>query len=329
MKQLALAVCLCLLARPAATEPAKPEAWKVAPEPVLTPGLPHAWDDYAIVAPTILRHPNKLTLWFEGVAFDRFGLHRAAGLAESSDGNAWTKHDQNPLFSPALKKNETWSSPSIARWHEKVWVVYAVSEDPFAREKKDQQFDPVPVSLRLSRSDDGSIWSDVRDATLPPPTEDFFPVRPCLYGDGDALHLWWLAPVDQKVALLHSVSRDGDKWSAPNSQAAKEIDEREICCARVYPSGGFYILSYVAQAEGRNQRSDKREYSVVTKISRDARTWVAKGPPEFPLPDHWMHAPPLLLFEQDGARLFYSAKEPDETVALRSARCSKANYASP
>ena len=62
--------------------------------------------------------------------------------------------------------------------------------------------------------------------------------------------------------------------------------------------------------------------------SRDARTWSAKGPPEFPLPNHWMHSPPLLLFEQNGARLYYSAKEPDETVTLRSARCSKTDYVS-
>jgi hypothetical protein len=324
MKQLALAVCLCLLARLAASEPAKPEAWKIAPEPVLTAGLPHAWDDYAIVAPTILRQPNKLSLWFEGVAFDRSGLHRAAGLAESADGNSWTKHDQNPLFSPALKTNETWSSPSMARWREKLWAVYVVSEDLFSREKNDKRFDPTPMSMRLSQSDDGTTWSDVREATLPPAAKEFLPVRPCLYADGDALHLWWLGVADQKPALLHSISRDGEKWTAPNSQAAQGIDAREICCARVYPSGDFYILSYVAET----QAGYDKTYSVVTKISRDARTWTTHGPPEFPLPNHWMHAPPLILFEQDGARLYYSAKEADETVALRSARCSKSNYVS-
>lgn len=324
MKQLALAACLCLIAGLAASDPEKPGAWKLDPEPALTPGLPHVWDDYAIVSPTILRQPNKLALWFEGVAFDRSGLHRAAGLAESSDGNAWTKHDQNPLFSPALKKNETWSSPSIARWREKLWAVYVVSEDPFAREKNDKRFDPVPISARLARSDDGLTWNDVRDAKLPVASKGYFPLRPCLYDDGEALHLWWIAPPAgaEARALLHSVSRDGERWSAPNSQPAKDIDTREVCCARVYPSGDFYILSYVAH------EAHKKNYSVVTKISHDARTWAAKGPPEFSLPNHWMHSPPLLLFDSGGVRLFYSAKEPDETVTLRSARCSKADYVS-
>jgi hypothetical protein len=322
MKQLALAACLCLFAGFAASEPEKPGAWKVAPEPILIPGSPHSWDDYAIVASTILRQPNKLLLWFEGIAFDPSGLHRGAGLAESNDGNAWTKHDQNPLFSPALKKNETWSSPSMARWREKLWAVYVVSEDPFARAKNDKRFDPVPMSMRLSQSDDGTIWTDLRDATLPPAAKEFLPVRPCLYADGNALHLWWLGLAEQKPALLHSISRDGEKWTNPNSQAAKDIDAREICCARVYPSGDFYILSYVAESP------KEKKYSVVTKISRDARTWTVNGPPEFPLPNHWMHSPPLLVFEQNGARLYYSAKEADETVTLRSARCSKTDYVS-
>ncbi len=322
MKLLALAGCLCLLARVAAGETAKPQAWKLDAETVLTPGLPHAWDDYAIVAPTLLRQPDKLALWFEGVAFNRTGLHRAVGLAESSDGNAWTKHDQNPLFAPVLKNSETWSSPSVARWREKLWAVYVVSEDPFARGKNDKRFDPVPMFMRLSRSDDGTLWSDVRGATLPQGAKEFLPLRPCLYADGDALHLWWLGLAEEKPALLHSISRDGEKWSVPNSQDAQDIDAREICCAHVYPSGDFYILSYVAY------KPDQKTYSVVTKISRDARTWSVKGPPEFALPNHWMHSPPMLLFTQDEARLFYSARDLDETVVLRSARCRKSEYVS-
>jgi hypothetical protein len=322
MKQLAWAVCLCLLAGLATGAPENSGAWKVGPEPVLVPGLPHSRDDYAIVTPTILRQPNKLSLWFEGIAFDRAGLHHAAGLAESSDGSAWAKHDQNPLFSPALKQNETWSSPSMARWRDKLWAVYVVSEDPFAREKNDKRFDPTPMSMRLSQSDDGTTWTDVREATLPPAAKEFLPVRPCLYADGNALHLWWLGLAEDKPVLLHSISRDGEKWTAPNSQIAKDIDAREICCARVYPSGDFYILSYVAESP------KEKTYSVVTKISRDARTWTAHGPPEFPLPNHWMHASPMLLFEQNGVRLYYSAKEADETVTLRSARCSKSAYVS-
>jgi hypothetical protein len=303
---------------------AEPSPWKIDPQPALAPGLPGSWDDYAIASPSILRLPDKkLVLFYEGVRFDRSGLHRGSGMAESRDGIAWTKHDQNPLFSPTLKKIETWSSPSAAHWKEKFWLIYLVSDDPFRREKQSERFDPVPSWSRLARSEDGLTWDLMRDAKPPGGSAAYFPIRPWLYGDDTALHLWWIGPAGERDrALFHSVSRDGETWSMPNQQPAKEIDSREICCARIYPSGDYYILSYVAYDESKHQ------HFLVTKTSRNARTWTAGGPPEFLLESHWMHSPPMLLFQPDGARLFYSAKEPDETVTLRSARCSKSDYVS-
>jgi len=300
--------------------------WKVDPQPALAPGLHGSWDDYAIASPSILRLPDKWMLFYEGVHLDRDGLHRGGGIAESRDGIAWTKYDQNPLFSPALKEIETWSSLSVTRWKEKFWLVTAVNEDPFLRENKDyKRFDPVPVFAELMRSDDGLIWNPVQNAKLPARSENFFPIRPWLYGDDAGLHLWWVGSVgEEDRALFHSVSRDGETWSRPNTQPAKEIDDRQICCARVYPSGSFYLLTYVAEVD----RAGGVRTCFVTKTSRNARTWTAGGPPELVLESHWMHSPPMLLFQPDGARLFYSVEEPDGTIALRSAWCSKSDYVS-
>src|SRR5437667_281503 len=80
-----------------------------------------------------------------------------------------------------------------------------------------------------------------------------------------------------KPALCHSVSRDGLTWSKPNMQPAAAIDSREILGTRVYPSGDFFVLVYLA-----SDSPNKAE--IVTKISRDAVTWQRKGPPEFVLP---------------------------------------------
>src|SRR5439155_17591288 len=104
-------------------------------------------------------------------------------------------------------------------------------------------------------------------ARLPINSKMPYPLRPCLCAEGNALHLWWIGPADQRDhALFHSISRDGEIWSKPNQQAAKEIDDREICCARVYPSDDRYILSYVAYDE------KKKSHFVVIKTSRNART---------------------------------------------------------
>ncbi|HWX16120.1 MAG TPA: hypothetical protein VNY07_05985 [Chthoniobacterales bacterium] len=302
---------------------AESSPWKIDTQPALAPGMVGEWDDWAIASPTILKAAGKWWMFYEGVRFDHDGLQRGGGIAVSENGVTWTKHTQNPLFSPALKEVETWSSPSVAHWKDKFWLVYLASDDPFRREKQSERFDPVPGWFRVASSEDGLTWDPVRGAKPPRGSADYFPIRPSLYAEETALHLWWIGLVgEQDRALFHSVSRDGETWSMPNQQPAKELDSREICCARVYPSGDYYILTYVAFDE------KKQQHFVVTKISRNARSWAAQGPPEFLLESHWMHSPPTLLFQPDGARLFYSAKEPDETVALRSAWCSKTDYVS-
>jgi hypothetical protein len=302
---------------------AESSPWKIDPQPALAPGMIGEWDDWAIVSPTILKHVGKWWMFFEGVKFDESGIRSAFGIARSDDGLAWRKHSQNPLFTPALSKTQSCSSPSATRWRDAFWVVYVVSQDPYRAAVPDK--DPpgeAPVTARAARSDDGLIWQEMDDVRLPIFTKTPYPFRPCLYGEENLLHLWWIGPGERDEALFHSVSRDGETWSAPNQQPGKEIDNREICCARVYPSVNYYILSYVAYDES------KKQYFLVTKTSRDARSWTANGPPEFPLPSHVEHSPPWIVFERDGARLFYSAQQRDNTQQLRSAYCEKKAYAS-
>jgi predicted GH43/DUF377 family glycosyl hydrolase len=324
VKALALAVCLCPLVAVAASEPAKSSAWHIESQFALAPGMIGEWDDWAIASPTILKFAGKWWMFYEGVMFDESGVRSAFGIAQSKDGLAWQKHSQNPLFAPALSDTQSCSSPSVTRWRDAFWVVYTVSEDPFHAAPTESNADEAPVTARLARSEDGLIWREMAGVRLPIFSKIPYPFRPCLYAEGDTLQLWWIGPTNEgDHALFHSVSRDGEKWSAPNQQPAKEIDAREICCARVYPSGNYYILSYVAYDEKRQQ------YSLVTKISRDARSWSVQGPPEFPLPSHFAHPTPWLLFENGGARLFYSAQQRDNTQHLRSAYCEKKAYASP
>jgi GMP synthase-like glutamine amidotransferase len=91
----------------------------------------------------------------------------------------------------------------------------------------------------------------------------------------------------------------------------------------MYPSGKFYIIVYVVELPEENG------WKVVTKISDNARTWTSKGPPEFSLP---MPSDPWMIFTNEGARLFYLAREeskrdpPDTRTLARSAFCPKAAY---
>ena len=315
---------LALLWPAAILSAVEPSPWKIDNNPVLTPGVIGEWDDWAIVSPTILKFTGKWWMLFEGVKFDESGVRSAFGIAQSDDGLAWNKHSQNPLFAPELSNTESCSAPSVTRWRDAFWLVYMVNEDPFrAAFAKKNPPSEAPVTARAARSEDGLIWHEIKDVRIPISSKSRYPFRPCLYGEENLLHLWWIGPGGgDEEALFHSVSRDGETWSAPNQQPVKEIDNREICCARVYPSGNYYILSYVAYDES------KKQYFLVTKTARDARSWTANGPPEFLLPSHVKHSAPLLMFESDGARLFYSAKQRDNTQQLRSAFCEKKAYSS-
>ena len=308
---------LALLWPVAILSAAEPSPWKVDPRPAVAPGMIGEWDDWAITNPTVLKRTDMWWMLYEGVIFDEKGVRSAFGIAQSADGRTWQKHSQNPMFTPETSGTQSCSSPSVTWWHDAFCLVYIVSEDPFRP-------GDAPVTARLARSDDGLIWHDVVAAELPISSKTPYPFSPCLYAEGGSLHLWWLGrDADDKPSLFHSSSRDALTWSRPNGQPATEIDSREICCPRVYPSGDYYLLTYVAYDES------KKLYFLVTKTSRNARSWTANGPPEFPLPSHVKHLVPWIVFESSGARLFYSAQQPDNTQQLHSAYCEKKAYASP
>jgi predicted GH43/DUF377 family glycosyl hydrolase len=299
------------------------QGWKIDTDPVLTCGEIGSWDDYAILSPTIFRLADKWWMLYEGMSFDANGVRSAFGVAQSKDRLKWSKHSQNPLFTPLLSNAQSCSTPSVARWRDVFWMIYLTSEDPFREDRPLDHFGDAPVNARLARSTDGLIWDDVAEAKLPISSNLPASLQPCLYAEENLLHLWWVESTpDGKAALVHSVSRDGFSWSKPNSQATSEIDPREISCSRIYPSGDFYLLTYVAQDKSKN-------FFVVTKISRDARNWAAKGPPEFALKSEPMHRSPIMMFDRGGARLFYSEKQDDNTYNLRSAFCDKKDYVSP
>ena len=116
----------------------------------------------------------------------------------------------------------------------------------------------------------------------------------------------------------------------PTMQPTTEIDSREMSAVRIYPSGQYYLLVYTARDE------DKNRFSIVTKISREARSWFSKGPPEFVVERPLRGLIPAMIFTADGARLFFPESLPVKEVdprksasrgcVLRTAFCPKSAY---
>lgn len=280
--------------------------WKLAREPVLAPGLPGEWDDFAIASASVFRLSDKWLMLYEGVAFGEDGRSTAFGAAESSDGVKWKKRPENPVFAPAQQEWEIATAPSVTKWQDNLLAVYVVNRSLASREDKPEDFDLPRKSVRIARSTDGLNWEVVREIKgISFKRTKYALTRPCIYFHQDALHLWWIgANKDGEPTLFHSISQNGEKWSEPTQQLTTKIDSRPMACARVEQSGDHDILTYVAMDEDRGPR-------MVTKVSQNGRDWSAGEPSEFPLPiwfswgAQWEQAAPSIVFTQEGARLYY------------------------
>jgi predicted GH43/DUF377 family glycosyl hydrolase len=316
IKALALALLLCPVATLSAGDKA---SWQVAEQTVLTPGEFGSWDDFAIREASILRTDNSFTMFYKAVAFSGQERTCGIGIARSTDGLTWQKSKDNPIFTPGEGADEQVASFTATKWNGQFWAVFAVP----------QEEDEKP-RVELARSDEGIVWQPAGRIEGLPFETGSISAQPCLYAEGQILHLWWVGESGGKAFLYHSISRDAKTWRPPTMQPTSEIDSREMSAVRIYPSGDYYVLVYAAHDE------DKNRFSIVTKISREARSWFSKGPPEFVVDRPLRGLIPAMIFTADGARLFFpeslpvkevdTRKSPSRGSVLRTAFCPKSAY---
>jgi predicted GH43/DUF377 family glycosyl hydrolase len=324
MKLAALALCLCPFVARAASDSAQQTGWQTAPEPALASGDFGSWDDFAIREASVLQDAKGFTLFYKAVTFSIEELTSAIGVAHSADGVKWEKFKDNPIFAPSNGAEDEITSFTATKWNDQFWAAYAVPKEP---EEKPQ--------VELAHSDDGIVWQSTGQIEgLVFEIEGAISPQPCLYAEGPILHLWWIGQDGGKDFLFHSISRDAKKWSEPTKQPTTEIDSREMSAVRIYPSGNYYVLVYVAHDE------NKKRFSIVTKISREARSWFSKGPPEFVIERPLRGLTPAMVFTPEGARLFYPQAlevkqtnlnnspraSPSRGCVLRTAFCAKSAY---
>ena len=319
------ALALALLLGPAATLSAGDKAsWQVAEQPVLTPGEFGSWDDFAIREASVLRTENGFTMFYKAVSFSVQDRTCSIGVARSADGVTWQKFKDNPVFTPGAGEDEQVASLTATKWNGQFWAAFAVPQDEDEKPR-----------VELARSDDGIAWQPAGPIEgLPFEIPGSMSSQPCLYAEGQILHLWWVGRSNGKAFLCHSISRDAKTWIQPTMQPTAEIDSREMSAVRIYPSGNYYVLVYTARDE------DKNRFSIVTKISREARSWLSKGPPEFVVEQPLRGLIPAMIFTAEGARLFFPQgleakdvdgkdlprKAPSRGCVLRTAFCPKSAY---
>ncbi|MCI0397088.1 MAG: hypothetical protein L0332_14195 [Chloroflexi bacterium] len=109
-----------------ATAPAPEGPWTAAPEPVLEPGRPGAWDSQLVEHPNVLKTEGGYLMFYNGSSAAVRGSS-FVGLATSADGIQWTKYDDpattearyagsDPVFGPGPAGD--WDSRTV--WQPRV-----------------------------------------------------------------------------------------------------------------------------------------------------------------------------------------------------------------
>lgn len=82
-----------------ATAPAPDGPWTFHAEPLLTAGPTGTWDEFGVTVPAVVKTDDGYLMFYSGYASE-FPA-QAIGMATSTDGITWTKHD-NPATTDAL-----------------------------------------------------------------------------------------------------------------------------------------------------------------------------------------------------------------------------------
>ena len=141
-----------------ATAPGPDGPWTVDESPILEPGPAGTWDAGGLSWPSVVPTDDGYVMYYTGV--EQMRGRGSIGLATSTDGIAWTRHD-----GPVLRAEEKWERlavdrPRVVRTPAGLAMVYAGGRltDRF-----------------LAWSEDGITWR--RDGEGPVINADSFPVK--------------------------------------------------------------------------------------------------------------------------------------------------------
>jgi predicted GH43/DUF377 family glycosyl hydrolase len=140
-----------------ATAPGPDGPWTIDPEPILTPGPTGSFDSGGLQWPSVVQTDDGYLLYF--TAIEGRGGPGSIGLATSSDGLAWEKHD-GPVLAAALDwERGQVDRPRVAVTPRGLAMVYAGGR---------------LTDRGLAWSEDGVTWQ--RDGELPVITRESFPI---------------------------------------------------------------------------------------------------------------------------------------------------------
>jgi predicted GH43/DUF377 family glycosyl hydrolase len=140
-----------------ATAPGPDGPWTIDPEPILVPGPSGSFDAGGLQWPSVVQTDDGYMMFF--TAIDRLGGSGSIGLATSSDGLGWEKHDGPVLTAEADWERGQVDRPRVASTPQGLVMVYAGGR---------------LTDRGLAWSEDGITWQ--RDGELPVITRESYPI---------------------------------------------------------------------------------------------------------------------------------------------------------
>lgn len=200
-----------------------PGSWepRVAPEPLLTPGLPGAFDDSGVMTSCLVRHDGIEYLYYQG-------WHLGVTVPFSVFVGCATRREGEGVFSrvsaaPVLDRNEhdpfMCSSPWVlvenGRW--RMWYVSNLGW------QSDERGSHYRVHIRYAESPDGLDWKrDGRVCLDFQKPDEYAIARPCVVKDG-AIYRMWYSYRGDSYRIGYAESDDGLEWIRRDDLAGIDV----------------------------------------------------------------------------------------------------------
>lgn len=253
--------------------------WKPQPSPVLSPGLPGAWDSHDVLNPSVMKTAAGYLNLYSG--FD--GKTWRTGAAISADGISWTKRTQ--MLGP---DQATWEGSYIAG--NGAVIESTGIENGLAYYY--QAGKPPRIGLARANSGSGSWKKEAQPVLALGPYgswDEWGVADPYVINVSGSLYMFYLG-MDraQRQRLGVATSIDGVTWTKLRSNPVLELgsfdnfDESGLGEPAVWISNGFYWMLYTGRDRAENRRlgmarsTDGVHWEKRPEVFSGAQPWASK-----------------------------------------------------
>jgi predicted GH43/DUF377 family glycosyl hydrolase len=242
----------------------QPQSWVRDVEgPIVSLGREEDFDDQHIFAPAVIQENERFALWYSGSRGNPSSRVFRLGLATSSDGKQFVKHDANPVLqfadgahsvlTPAPLRG---ADGAVLREDGKLRMFFSA-----ARLGKSGLH-----TLHQSTSADGISWDEPSAVLM----EHVY--CPSVLKEAGTYHMWYSDVSRRPWVIRHASSQDGVKWSATERPAlvlSQEWEGEVLTYPTVHKVDGVFLMWY-----GSYDHAIRRETTAIGfAASLDGKSW--------------------------------------------------------